>query len=534
MSESNEKKNQKGLPDTGGGGFKTAREVQKRKEEKRTNFLYGLIAVVFVVVAIVAVIWKSNIFQKTAVAATINDKSYNVPEVSYYYRTIYQNTINQLYSSGLLNYIGLDTQSSLKDQTISSTAAMFTGAEEGKTWYDYFMDQALEQMAQIQALNDAAKADNFEWNDEMQTMFDNSVNTLKETAASNGYTEGQYLTMLFGNTMSKSVYQEQLRQTIIADRYQQAYEDSLTYSDTELEDAYQEARDTYDRVSAQYIRVDGSVPAPAEDENADNADDSEESAEPAEPTEEEKAAAMDAAKAIADRLYASFQGGQSLETLADSEDTATYTKSEEMTSSTAILNTWLFDPARQAGDSAVLEDASGSAYYVVAFENRYRYEYNTIDVRHVLIRPEESTIPSDEEGYQEDVDAKKAEAKQKADDLLAEWKSGDATEDSFAKLAQDNSADSNADQGGLYEQVYKGQMVQAFNDWCFDENRKPGDTDVVETDFGYHIMYFVGENIPYWKVQVTDALKSEAVDSWFTEKTEGYTAEQADGIQYVS
>ena len=35
-------------------------------------------------------------------------------------------------------------------------------------------------------------------------------------------------------------------------------------------------------------------------------------------------------------------------------------------------------------------------------------------------------------------------------------------------------------------------MVQAFNDWLFDPSRKPGDTDIVETEYGYHIMYFSG------------------------------------------
>ena len=46
-------------------------------------------------------------------------------------------------------------------------------------------------------------------------------------------------------------------------------------------------------------------------------------------------------------------------------------------------------------------------------------------------------------------------------------------------------------------------------------------------------MYFVGYDIPYWQVQVRDDLKEEAVNEWYAEKTEGYTAEQGSGIQYV-
>ena len=35
-------------------------------------------------------------------------------------------------------------------------------------------------------------------------------------------------------------------------------------------------------------------------------------------------------------------------------------------------------------------------------------------------------------------------------------------------------------------------VVEAFQDWSLDESRKTGDTGIVETDYGYHIMYFVG------------------------------------------
>ena len=40
-------------------------------------------------------------------------------------------------------------------------------------------------------------------------------------------------------------------------------------------------------------------------------------------------------------------------------------------------------------------------------------------------------------------------------------------------------------------------MVQAFNDWCFDESRKAGDYGLVKTEYGYHVMYFV-DRYPQW------------------------------------
>ena len=57
-------------------------------------------------------------------------------------------------------------------------------------------------------------------------------------------------------------------------------------------------------------------------------------------------------------------------------------------------------------------------------------------------------------------------------------------------------------------------MVTAFNDWCFADERKPGDHSIVKTEFGYHIMYYVsqGEEI-YWKKVVSADYIGEAVNA---------------------
>ena len=117
-----------------------------------------------------------------------------------------------------------------------------------------------------------------------------------------------------------------------------------------------------------------------------------------------------------------------------------------------------------------------------------------VNVRHILIQPENA---NDDGTYPDEA---WAEAEKKAEALLAEWKNGEHTEDSFAFLAAENSADpGSATNGGLYEDVYPGQMVDEFDAWCFDASRQPGDTGIVKTSYGYHIMYFcsTGEH-PYW------------------------------------
>lgn len=128
-----------------------------------------------------------------------------------------------------------------------------------------------------------------------------------------------------------------------------------------------------------------------------------------------------------------------------------------------------------------------------------------VNVRHILIQPEGK---NDDGTY---TDEAWAEAEKKANDLLTEWKNGEHTEDSFAFMAAENSQDpGSVENGGLYEDIYPGKMVDEFDAWCFDPARQPGDTGIVKTSYGYHIMYFssTGEHA-YWYVRAEEDYLNE-------------------------
>ena len=73
--------------------------------------------------------------------------------------------------------------------------------------------------------------------------------------------------------------------------------------------------------------------------------------------------------------------------------------------------------------------------------------------------------------------------------------------------------------GGLYENVAKGQMVEPFEDWCFDETRAAGDYGLVKTKYGYHIMYYVSST-PIWETY--------AKSGWVNEKTNAFIKKLAE------
>ncbi len=141
-------------------------------------------------------------------------------------------------------------------------------------------------------------------------------------------------------------------------------------------------------------------------------------------------------------------------------------------------------------------EAEANAYFQ---ENEAAFTENGIkkdsgkyyDVRHILIEPEGGKENEDgtEITY---TDAEWEACRVKAQQLLDQWKSGEATEDAFAKLAQEHSVDtgSSAD-GGLYSQLTKEtNFVEEFKAWYLDETRQKGDTGLVKSVYGYHIMYF--------------------------------------------
>ncbi|MCI2058602.1 MAG: peptidylprolyl isomerase [Oscillibacter sp.] len=522
MSASKEKKNRQAQMTDGWTDPKTEREARQRKEEKKSNILYGLIAVVFVVVAVVSLTWKSGIVQRSATAATIKGENYSSAEVEYYFRTVYQNFVSN--NSSYLQYLGLDTSKDLKEQECAMS-------KDAGNWYNYFMDQALDQMAAVHALCDAADKDGYKWNDEMQESYDKALSDLdsarKQYNSSYGasLTTLEYLKALYGKIMTKGVYEEQLKLSILSQSYSNNYVTTLKYSDDELAKAYQKDPKSFDSVSYESVEISGAAKSTT-DKDGKTVD----------PTDAEKTAALETAKKLADSFYASWKSGKSLSDLAKTDDTASYTDGKNGTYTDTVLMNWLFDDSRKAGDATVLEDKDGSAYYVAVFKNRARDEYNTVDVRHILIQPAEGTKKSGEDGYDEEQAELKAAAKAKAEKLLEEWKSGKATEDSFAELATKNSADTgSSSNGGLYEQVHKGQMVEAFESWCFDPARREGDTGIVETSYGYHVMYFVKEDLPYWKVRVTNSLKSTDYKEWYSAATKNYTAKQHKfGMQFVA
>ena len=188
------------------------------------------------------------------------------------------------------------------------------------------------------------------------------------------------------------------------------------------------------------------------------------------------------------------------------------------------------DASRAPGDIAVTAQSSGSGYYVTVYLDRSYNDYPVAQVRHILIK----AMADDSGAY---TDEAKAEAKTKAESVLQEWKDGEMTEDSFAALAEQYSEDSGSNaNGGLYDSVYKGQMVEQFDAFCFGDH-KAGDTAIVYGESGgyagYHVMYYVGQGENYCDYLARTDLEDADLDAFLQELEAGYTTAEGFGMRLV-
>ena len=127
-----------------------------------------------------------------------------------------------------------------------------------------------------------------------------------------------------------------------------------------------------------------------------------------------------------------------------------------------------------------------------------------VDVRHILLMPENGT--TGEDGYPAYSEEDWATCEAEVQKIYDEWQAGDKSEQSFHDYAAKYSQDGNAAQGGIYEGVTQGYMVEAFDSWCFDESRQPGDHGLVKTQYGFHIMFFVDSHEIWYSAAEADMI----------------------------
>ena len=158
-----------------------------------------------------------------------------------------------------------------------------------------------------------------------------------------------------------------------------------------------------------------------------------------------------------------------------------------------------------------IEDASktGTYTYIAYFvtEAAHRDDAKIRNVGHILFSVD--TTGKDTKAY------KTSEEAEKAAQLLLDTIKKDAADGLLNKEKFEEHAAKTHDSNVFYEDVYKGQMVSEFEDWLFAAEEE-GKLGLVETDFGWHIMYYMGEGAEAgWQYTAHLAATNEDLSEWF-------------------
>ncbi len=547
---------------------KAAKRNKKKPISPETGKRIGKAIGIIVLVAIVAVIGLfvvnyTGLIEKNTTAVLVGEEKISQAEYSYYYNQGY-NMANQYASYGY--DIGFDTDALPDQQEYSGMFGTIEGFPEDQTpmWTDFFAFYAQNSLKQIKSGVAEAKKQGLELDAGDLAEVQSSIDQLKSSASQNGYSLNAYLRASNGKGVNEKLYRQILEEQALYQKLDETKTEELKAAVTadEVETEYNANVEAYGVVSYRSYAIlaekEEVKPEPAEGEEAAEG---EETAEEAEPTLEVTDKTMADAKKKADAIAAAKSEAEYLAGVAEAAGDKKYLKddsltlhedqsSETVTNSDSEIGEWLFSDEAVTGATKVTEQAdTGYTVYYVTDAAHKPGDSLTYTVRHILVKfPEDAADETADDAEAEDtaeeaktddvevpaldvkaydgvkialdVDGDSAKDKAtyvKAQNILKEYLDGDHTADAFGKLAKKYSEDSNAEQGGIYEDVPMGQMVTEFESWAADKSRKEGDVGIVETQFGYHVMYFEGSKTVPWDDAVREAIAHPQADSYMAD-----------------
>ena len=557
----------------------TEKQRQSKKEAKQLKAytLTFIVAMALVVAIVLGVALRNpidSLINQNTHAVTIGDHQLTIPEFSYFYVDEINNyymRIYQQYGSYAPYLLGFQMGVSLNQQTFDK--------ETGETWAHFFMSSAAESAQTVYGLYDLAIKNGHSMTAEETAALDAAMEELDYTAKNAGYSStNAYLSYLYGNGATRKTYESYSAISALASSYYDAHSKELheSYTDTDFR-KYEEDKigefysysflshtiNVKDYLGEQKKDEDGKLIPYTDEEKAEALEKAKADVEKLMGKEIKDVESFNLAlgeifkKAETSTESTTPSTEPSTEPTADSSETTGSTgattgsddKKEEpkvptCTEADRYLYTQLNETLQEwvKSDKLVLdtltsleiktekahEHAEGeehsddeekeyevTGFMVVLMQKVDKNDMKMVNVRHILIELEEL----DKDATDKEKEAADLAAKAQAEKLLKEFLDGEKTPEKFGELATANSKDpGSVATGGLYEDVYPGWAMKEFDEWCFAEGRKAGDTGIVKTDSGYHVMYLEGfTKLSFRDYMIANRILSEDLEEWLKE-----------------
>lgn len=452
-----------------------------------------------------------------SVVATVDDQKISIGMYDYYYASIV--SYYEQYAS--YGYYSLDTTKDYSKQ--------YTTDDDGNkiSWQKFFETEALKEVEQITTYYSKALEEGVTLTSAQKKTIDKQISTLKDSASQNDVSLDQYIKANFGAYCSEDTIRLMLEQYYLSANYKGKFKSETKVTDNDVDKYYNDHKNDYKKIEFYYI----ASPYDATDDDSKN--ESIKTAEKIMAKMKDKKSVI----ALVPEVYSSYIDSQvksSMEqdsTLTEKKAREEAVKSYESNAVATVsgsespfddeMNTWLFSDDTKVGSKKYYIDEDAGYIYIVLKTSKATVEEDeTYTVRHILVAPESGSNSSSSTSEKtEYTDEQWASAKKKADSILAKFNKTDKSEYEFAKLAEQYSTDSastssgsNDSFGGLYESVTLGQMVPDFEKWSIDDSRKYGDTGIVKSDYGYHIMFFIND-CPEYQSKIIAQIKSDRLSN---------------------
>ena len=479
--------------------------------EKRTTAA-GIIKKVVAIVLVVAIVGfagfeildSTGVINRAATALKVGNTKVSAAEFNYYYSMAFNEVANQAYQyEQTYGYNPLGFDSSLPPDEQESTQK----DEDGNvlTWDAVLKDRAVSIAQQTVGYYNEAVAAGTELTEDQKSEINETIETYRTQAAENNYSLNAFLKTYFGAGFNEKAFVKQLEMELLAQNFTDAKQKEVSdaITDETVAAEYKANQKKYDYADVRYY----SLAFKTLTKNEGETDDALKARQKAENDKLIAAAKDIAAKATdenalieAVKAYNNSKEDTTKKLIATSYDSLS-------TAVGADGADWAFAAGRKAGEVNTFAGEKSANIILVI---KPAYTSNSVSVRHCLVEFE----AKDENNV---TDAEKQAANKIANDLLKGL--GDkVTEDAFSKMVKENTADTaSAETGGLYENIrISDNFVENFEKWSFDPARKAGDTGIVETEYGYHIMYFVSDNTDDidWKAAIKDEMTNKELTAF--------------------
>lgn len=352
-----------------------------------------------------------------------------------------------LYGEEYLQTVGLNPKKSLKSQKSSY----------GGTWFEYFYSLAIDDIKEILPLCEAAAENGI-------ALSDDEMKQLQAKSEENR------------DYSSETVFSV-LKLKATANKYKQTFFDSLSYSEKDYDEFYNENRKSFDCVDYKYIEIKADI-----DANSENAD-----------------ASLNEAKQKAENLAEKIKSvgfENAVSEYSSVNNSEVVTVKEYAFEERTQFGQWAFDGEREDGDVIIFE---GNRQYSVYYLEKapYKLDYSVRQVQMISF-----SLNADSDSAVTSIYS-----------LIDTWRNEENTVENFTELSEDVCT----------KPAYKAEISTNLYDWVYSDKREVGDYEIIEDNSNLALVRYSGESGSYFRLKAYEQMSlenyNEALES-YSEKYE--------------